>query len=30
MIADGELRDVQHARDVIRDSFKIKVFMPEK
>ena len=30
MIADGELTDVQHARDVIRKSFPIKVFMPEK
>ena len=30
MIADGALRDVQHARDVIRESFPIKVFMPEK
>ena len=30
MIADGELSDVQHARDVIRDSFAIKVFTPEQ
>lgn len=28
MIADGALRDVQHARDVIRESFPIKVFLP--
>lgn len=28
MIADGTLRDVQHARDVIRESFPIQVFMP--
>lgn len=30
MIADGTLRDVQHARDVIRESFPIRIFMPEK
>lgn len=29
MIADGTLRDVQHARDVIRESFPIQVFQPE-
>lgn len=30
MIADGALRDVQHARDVIRASFPIRVFTPRK
>ena len=30
MIADGALDSVQHARDVIRESFPIKVFMPGK
>lgn len=29
MIADGALRDVQHARDVIRGSFPIRVFTPQ-
>ena len=28
MIAGGALRDVQHARDVIRESFPIRVFTP--
>lgn len=28
MIADGALRDVQHARDVIRASFPIRTFTP--
>ena len=30
MIADGALRDVQHARDVIRASFPIRVFTPRE
>lgn len=30
MIADGALRDVQHARDVIRESFPIRVFEPKR
>jgi hypothetical protein len=28
MIADGELASVQQARDVIRDSFEIKIYEP--
>lgn len=28
MIAGGALRDVQHARDVIRESFPIRIFTP--
>ena len=28
MIASGALRGVQHARDVIRESFPIRVFTP--
>lgn len=30
MIADGALRDVEHAREVIRASFPIQVFTPRK
>ena len=28
MIADGELASVQQERDVIRDSFEIKIYEP--
>ena len=30
MIEDGELRDVQHARDVIRKSFPVRRYFPQR